>query len=1180
GNHPDSKLYQAKEALTTFLDSDQIWVCDEEDGEGNCLQKRYLVNMGFATYMSARVPRVYAKYYRKRAGATTTDPERYYIRGYYKRTNNHSTYEYHPTSNSQFDDDWGGHHTGVTIGYQFDRLYREGQCDEQTITYTVTDIIHSPTDSLPNRYRFNFNGDYVEYSWRNTDVASCVEGPLGVGDLPNLEPNWTVVDVGDPCYANQDPECIYVPETTTTTGDWYQLYTYGDTYGDWSVADPATPRYIDPVTLQVTPYKGHCYGIPGDDWLCDNPDPEPAEGDGDWTLVTEANAKYSVPINANGDLGDIVPNTFDITHFRYPGRTGDADHPHAWSYRKTDQSWVYRYAHSYSSNWGDGIPGQGGFPATVGDEMANSTGDDQVVFVGLPAYDDGDQNKGDDVAGANITKIKNYVSLTRVQHPRHGYENYDLSMMPYTSSIAPNYYTAETGKGTPLAASLLNAKTYYESYFQQDQFTIGDCRKNYVILLTDGLETCDGDPVTAAAALNTQLIGGNPGSVVKTFVIGFGLDEASKANLNAIAAAGGTDQAYFATNVQELVNILANEITSEIIGDSYSRSSPVASRYFQEGDDLRLYYAYFDYPVWKGHLESYELNYDGTLGDPIDGWPGDCDGEPGNDADAGCVMKNMGRGTVYTVADTDTMAAIPFSVANVATLKPLVNPDGEDINENGTADEDADAETVINYTLNPGYDNGSYLGSRDPAWPLGDIYHSAPVIVTKPKFSISYWNGYDAHKAAQASRPTMIYIGANDGMLHAIQDSNGQEAWAYIPNCVLGKLHEFKDGHRFTVDLTIRGAEVDTSDGCDGTGWKAMVVSGLRKGGNHYYALDVTDPANPLPMWEMTDDNMGDTWSIPSFGRIKINNNHTFVIFVGGGLSDTEDKGNRLYIIKAADGTILKEITVGSSTNNIPSEIRVMRHQTNQAGQPIDYSTGATVNSDLKGNIEVAYFGGTDGTLYKLTGLNTQNQWDPQLEVMYRPPAGERRPIYHRPAVADYKSCHKRFILFGTGNESEPTTVTQNYFYEIEDRPWSAAEDEDEYPDGSQGQADGLFRLTWKETLTPIGEEVLSDPTYYYGAVYFTAYQPQGGCDMGLSYLYGITTSTCTETGGDPGLQYDEDGNPLSEDNYEKKQELGKSIATSPVIAPPGMFIGDGEDVIEVPVPSESGILLYWREGN
>lgn len=1148
GNHPASKLYQAKKALNQFLDSDAIKVCAEHDANGNCTQYHYVLNMGFATYMSARIPRVRAKYYRKIKGTTTTTPERYYIRALYKRTTNHNTYVYTANSDSEFTA-WGVTHTGVTVGYTFDRLYHEGECDEQTITYTVTAIEAAPTDSLPNRHRFRFNGDYVQYSWRNVDVDYC---DVSATPTPPAQSGWTVVDTSDPCY--QAPTCHYVPEQTTTTSDYYQT-TNRDTYGDYNVTDPADAKYIDRNTLMVTPYPG----FQGTSWTVkDNPDPDA----GDWTLVTSTIS--GVPINSDGDTGDIEPNTFDHSYFRYPG-VGTDDRPHGWSYKKTADGYVYRYSSSYASTWGDAIQSDPYFPASVGDEKANHTGDDQVVFVNLPEYSDTADYKGDDVTGQNLSKIKNYISLARVTYP--GDTRYDETMMPYTDSLAVNSSQAVAGKGTPLAATLEDAKKYYESYIAQDGYTQGGCRDNYIILLTDGLETCDGDPVQAATDLLNLTVGGES-YPVKTYVIGFGLDSASQATLNAIAAAGGTSHAYFANNVEDLVDILVEDITSDIISSSYTRSTPVITALHSATDDLRLYVAYFDYPTWRGHLKAYELNKsDGTITGPVTAWAGDCDSDGNIDADAGCEIKLHGRGTVYTTVATGlSPTRIEFSTANVASLKSFVNPDGDDINSNGTADENADAEAVISHVLDPGFNSGHYAGTRDPEWPLGDIYHSSPVVVTKPSFSIpdSSFPGYSGFKTDQSTRSTLLYVGANDGMIHGINASNGQEAWAYIPKAVLTKLHELSDGHRFTVDLPIKAADIysaggtgtpwsEVASGDERHGWHTVIVGGLRQGGYSYFAIDVTDPTDPQPLWEFTDSNMGKTWSTPSFGRINVNGTNKYVVFVGGGISTDENKGNRVYIIDVATGTSLKEITVGTSTNNVPSELLVVRN--NNDGDP------------LYGNISAVYFGDTNGTLWKLTDLNADSGWNPTLEALFVPT--NPRPIFHKPAYYHLtKGCDKTFILFGTGDEQHPTdSSTYDYFYEIEDRALT----------GSETTVD---RMNWQESF-PQGEKLLSDPVAYLGTVYFTTYQPQGGCDMGNSYLYGLTISTCNTAGDQPGIQYDENGNPLNP--YLKKIHLGRSIATSVALGPPyahvGTSSGGGHGVamksFKVPTISK---LIYWKE--
>jgi hypothetical protein len=181
------------------------------------------------------------------------------------------------------------------------------------------------------------------------------------------------------------------------------------------------------------------------------------------------------------------------------------------------------------------------------------------------------------------------------------------------------------------------------------------------------------------------------------------------------------------------------------------------------------------------------------------------------------------------------------------------------------------------------------------------------------------------------------------------------------------------------------------------------------------------------------------------------------------------------------------------------------------------------------------------------------------------------------------KNCTRRFILFGTGDEQNPTGLFQNYFYEIEDREWSDTVDGTRDPAWTPEQIDaGAFRMNWRVSLG-FGEQVFSDPTSYRKGVYFTTYQPMGGCAMGYSYLYGLSTSQCrpdgtsTDPDEEPGpsdggefTTTDEDGNP-------GPHRIGRSIASSPVLAPPKLYFSNPE-IQERDVPMDPGVLLYWRE--
>ncbi len=116
----------------------------------------------------------------------------------------------------------------------------------------------------------------------------------------------------------------------------------------------------------------------------------------------------------------------------------------------------------------------------------------------------------------------------------------------------------------------------------------------------------------------------------------------------------------------------------------------------------------------------------------------------------------------------------------------------------------------------------------------GDVLHSEPLVV--------YYN----------SSTTMVYFGSNDGMLHAVLDSDGTEAWAFIPSDQLHRLKDMVEGssHQYYVDSSPKAYITDVNgngevDGSD----KVILVCGQRKGGTSYFALDVTNPSVPVFKW-------------------------------------------------------------------------------------------------------------------------------------------------------------------------------------------------------------------------------------------------------------------------------------------------------------------------------------------
>ena len=223
----------------------------------------------------------------------------------------------------------------------------------------------------------------------------------------------------------------------------------------------------------------------------------------------------------------------------------------------------------------------------------------------------------------------------------------------------------------------------------------------------------------------------------------------------------------------------------------------------------------------------------------------------------------------------------------------------------GAADS-TERDKIIRYV----HGEDSFMNSTNKrSWILGDILHSRPLVVQYNKYSIADESSCSANKS-------IIFVGANDGMIHAFRDCDGFELWAFIPPDKLGHLYLLNGGtHTYYVDGTSKAyiydknkdGEINTTDD------KVVLIFGERRGGQYYYALDVTDSANPKFMWRLAGASAGanaglfkagsivgssdtwytelsETWSDPAIGKIKLgSSDKEAVMFISAGY-DNDNK--------------------------------------------------------------------------------------------------------------------------------------------------------------------------------------------------------------------------------------------------------------------------------------------------
>ncbi len=318
---------------------------------------------------------------------------------------------------------------------------------------------------------------------------------------------------------------------------------------------------------------------------------------------------------------------------------------------------------------------------------------------------------------------------------------------------------------------------------------------------------------------------------------------------------------------------------------------------------------------------------------------------------------------------------------------------------------------------------------------LGDIDTAKPAYLRKPTKAYSM-AGYGSFASANEGRQAVVFAAANDGMLHAFRADTGVELWAYVPRITMPKLYkqaamDYSTNHQFTVDGSPEMADVQI-----GGVWRTVMVAGLNAGGRGYYALDVTDPANPQALWEFcadsticskNDPDLGLTYGNAQFGYW----NNKWVVMVTSGYNnisgtDNVSTGNGhgyLYVLDVSNGSILKKIdtTIGDATT--PSGFAKI--------------TAITNNPQTDPNITYVYGGDNLGNLFRFDFTNVNPAITPVIKMAT---LGANQPITVRPDVSLCKSgtstTLQRVVLIGTGRllgVSDTTTTGTQSVYLIKD---------------------------------------------------------------------------------------------------------------------------------------------------
>jgi len=426
----------------------------------------------------------------------------------------------------------------------------------------------------------------------------------------------------------------------------------------------------------------------------------------------------------------------------------------------------------------------------------------------------------------------------------------------------------------------------------------------------------------------------------------------------------------------------------------------------------------------------------------------------------------------------------------------------------------------------------------------GDVLHSQPLVVQ--------------YVYPDDSALSMVFFGSNDGMLHAVLDSvdpdtetpNGEthygvESWAFISPDHLSRLKDIVEGtgHQYFVDSSPQAYIKDVNGNgileenvdSDGDGDvdaddkdRVILVCGQRKGGTSYFALDVTEPYNPVFLWRISASSsfspdhviseLGESWSEPRFGQVKTSDTDTdgtAVFFIGGGFSSDNSAGKAVMAIDVFTGAVVKSF-VKDDFNNINTDM--------------NYSIPGNVNlidEDGNGFVDKVYVGDLGGQMWRIGQFDQDstatslafphsdeniNSWNGH--VLFRAPTymynsvTTTRKFYYPPSVTLERGYDLLFMGTGDRDLACANDTAADRIYSIKDTHAYVTLTEADLVDVTNtatippdldipGDVDGnnVTDKGWYIRLVDsagaeIGEKILAKGTVFYKILYITTFTP------------------------------------------------------------------------------------------
>ena len=649
---------------------------------------------------------------------------------------------------------------------------------------------------------------------------------------------------------------------------------------------------------------------------------------------------------------------------------------------------------------------------------------------------------------------------------------------------------------------------------------LGQCQYTHIIYMTDGAPTVDTqanalvESLTGKTCVNTNIYDEHTDSNEKnclpelaeymythdmdgdssngmqkviTYTIAFTLNHA----LMSDTANKGGGKYYRADSATELAKAFQGAVTEILSTNSTFTAPVVAANSFNRTQSLDTIYMAMFKPNngqrWAGNIKKLKINSAGKLVDrnsivAIDSTTGSildtAETFWGGTADGGDVMKGGAGAKLAATAVSNrniwsniatkkwSDASARFSPTNFeAAITDMGFTDTSALYSYFGVAGTAEFSKLLNWARGVDVDDEDQDGSASDnrPWILADILHSQPL-------AINYGDtDGDGGSTYSATNPDIrLVFGTNEGFLHMIDAADGTEDWAFFP-WELGNILAQKRTDAASSEHTygLDGAPLVWTYDKNGDGNikasdddKAYAIIGMRRGGQAYYALDVSNPQSPAFLWRLDQNSagfaeLGQTWSTPVVTRIPGYKDdagiHKPVIVFSGGYAVNKDasgvgiidaKGRALYIADLETGALVWSISpaINSSSN---MQETALRHSVAAEVAVLD-SNGDKLTDRI-------YFGDTGGNLWRvdLPGdtlpTSSQDTWfitqlaQLGLTDFNRTAANiaNDRRFFNRPDVVRTRAASGSYdgILIGSGDRTSPNeSAVNNRFYVIRDK--------------------------------------------------------------------------------------------------------------------------------------------------